>query len=197
MPSKKRRARQARRRQRQAPAAEVPAVPTLPPDWTATRASVEVLKRVILSKYPGAEFRACRPEENPLIPDDICIVYFHKRCASSTISVGQTWRIIARDLDQKSAPIPAQPPECSVCCESSYDRVSCHKCVNAICLDCYVSIFLSGKGVITCPFCRYRVGEELAPRLLLRRTCEVYMKTGRTPTSSVREKLFDMWGQYW
>ena len=47
---------------------------------------------------------------------------------------------------------------CHICCEASTKRVTCNKCSSHTCGECYIRAFVSGHGVIVCPFCRNRFG---------------------------------------
>jgi hypothetical protein len=52
--------------------------------------------------------------------------------------------------------------ECFICSNEIIQkcRISCPKCASYWCLDCYISIFRTNKGVIKCPFCRFTYGQK-------------------------------------
>jgi transcription elongation factor Elf1 len=39
-------------------------------------------------------------------------------------------------------------------------RVTCGKCASEWCVDCYINIFKTNKGIIKCPFCKFMYGQE-------------------------------------
>ena len=57
---------------------------------------------------------------------------------------------------------PLENDECSICStkEIQKRRVTCTKCASDWCVNCYISIFRTNKGIIKCPFCRFAYGEE-------------------------------------
>lgn len=57
---------------------------------------------------------------------------------------------------------------CSICSENKtiVHRISCTKCSADWCIDCYINIFRTNKGIIKCPFCRYSYGHEM-PEILI------------------------------
>uniref|UniRef100_A0A6C0C1J1 RING-type domain-containing protein n=1 Tax=viral metagenome TaxID=1070528 RepID=A0A6C0C1J1_9ZZZZ len=50
---------------------------------------------------------------------------------------------------------------CAICYRSSSARTLCSVCDGEYCLNCYAELFKKGGGVITCPFCRHAIGQNL------------------------------------
>jgi hypothetical protein len=57
------------------------------------------------------------------------------------------------------------PDECLICCNKCdfTCTITCAKCSNGYCGECYVNLFRVGGGVITCPFCKLKIGEKMPP----------------------------------
>ena len=53
--------------------------------------------------------------------------------------------------------------KCEICFKDIKKRVNCPKRANHTCVECYINIFRSGKGKMTCPFCRFKYGYEMSP----------------------------------
>jgi hypothetical protein len=64
----------------------------------------------------------------------------------------QTRRLLASKMMEK----PLE--ECGICMDDMRARVSCGRCGQPTCKDCYIANFEAGRGVVVCPFCRYEVG---------------------------------------
>jgi hypothetical protein len=62
----------------------------------------------------------------------------------------------------------AKSEECSICCtqEIQKARVSCPKCPRDWCVNCYVIIFRTNKGIIKCPFCRWTYGNKFPEHMV-------------------------------
>ena len=92
------------------------------------------------------------------ITKDIEIVFIKTR-AIMTVLKNNTWDEIKRHIDLKMKKIDIH--DCSICFtdEGMKKRVvSCPKCSNYWCINCYIDIFKTNKGLIICPFCRYTYG---------------------------------------
>jgi len=50
---------------------------------------------------------------------------------------------------------------CNVCDESDILPMSCPKCFQLWCIDCYISRFRSGQGIVMCPNCKHCVGQKM------------------------------------
>lgn len=71
-----------------------------------------------------------------------------------------------------------QKQNCDICFEKINKRVSCSKCSNYYCSNCYINIFKTGKGIITCPFCRYSYGTKMNDFMLPMAIKEIKYKLG-------------------
>ena len=94
------------------------------------------------------------------ITGDLQIIFTNKK-AIMTILESNTWDEIKRHIDAKMS--NEQKNECSICStnEIQKKRVTCTKCASEWCVNCYVSIFRTNKGIIKCPFCRFTYGQEM------------------------------------
>ncbi len=52
--------------------------------------------------------------------------------------------------------------ECNICMEKKDTYLTCLKCPQAYCIECFLNIILPSRGVIKCPFCRAEYGEEMS-----------------------------------
>ena len=120
-----------------------------------TRASV--VMEMILSYIPKEEIEFVRNE----ITGELELLFPKKR-AMTTIKATNSWREIKRHIDAKIS--EKKSSECPICSSEKIQkrRVSCTKCAEAWCVDCYINIFRANKGITKCPFCRYEVGFEMS-----------------------------------
>jgi len=93
------------------------------------------------------------------ITGDLQIIFTNKK-AIMTVLESNTWDEIKRHIDAKMS--NEKNDECSICStkEIQKRRVTCTKCASDWCVNCYISIFRTNKGIIKCPFCRFAYGEE-------------------------------------
>ena len=55
---------------------------------------------------------------------------------------------------------------CNICfndykkIKNNINKTTCPKCSEPYCVDCYINIFRSNKGIIKCPFCSFEYGSE-------------------------------------
>ena len=80
-----------------------------------------------------------------------------------TLLPDNTWNEIKRHIDAK---ITCSYKDCIICFNKIETSVSCGKCANNWCGDCYVDLYKYGNGLITCPICRFTVGEKVPSELL-------------------------------
>jgi len=93
------------------------------------------------------------------ITGDLEIIFTDKK-AMMTVLDSNTWDEIKRHIDVKLS--NEKSDECSICStnELKKRRVTCTKCANEWCVNCYIRIFRANKGIIKCPFCRFSFGVE-------------------------------------
>ena len=65
--------------------------------------------------------------------------------------------------------------ECEICYKHT-KRISCTKCNNMICRECYISLFQEGHGIITCPYCRTQHGTYRLPHQVLSGVAQIRQK---------------------
>ena len=80
-----------------------------------------------------------------------------------TLQPEQTWNQIKMYIN-KHVINHERETQCEVC-DSEYNcenrRVNCNICSNSYCKSCYKQIFIAGKGIIKCPYCRNCFGIEM------------------------------------
>ena len=87
--------------------------------------------------------------------------YWHMTNASGSINFSLTSDMRVTDLARRFALLHQnQDEECGICFENNKE-VSCHKCGERHCYECYICLFEAGHGVITCPFCRTSTGHKM------------------------------------
>lgn len=69
-------------------------------------------------------------------------------------------RVLAKKVNRATA---TERWTCDICCEASPNRVSCNKCANDTCGECYIRALVAGQGVVVCPWCRGRTGQRFEP----------------------------------
>ena len=74
---------------------------------------------------------------------DLLEVLFKKEKSVISILKDNTWEEINIDND------------CSICCNKIINKTGCPKCSTSWCVECYIDLFMTGEGIIKCPFCRY------------------------------------------
>jgi len=116
------------------------------------RTVVERMKQKIKDYIPNEEIQFKTHEYGRGLQ-----VTFTNRRATMTVLKCNTWDEIKRNIDSKMS--NEKSNECSICSTEIQKRTSCNKCAADWCVDCYVSIFRSNKGIIKCPFCRYEFGQ--------------------------------------
>ena len=59
--------------------------------------------------------------------------------------------------------------QCNICMENFiYNiKMSCEKCYESVCIDCFYEICKKGEGIFNCPFCRYSLGVKQSSESIL------------------------------
>jgi len=87
--------------------------------------------------------------------------------AVMSIQNGMTWYQIKRAISDKQNYVKNQSRPCDICCEEdSISKVSCNFCSNRYCNECYIKLYVSGKGIIKCPFCRHSYGHRVPQNMI-------------------------------
>ncbi len=85
-----------------------------------------------------------------------------------TILPNNTWKEIKRHIFVKLDTLKNGISEpCIICFEKIKTNITCTKCSNNWCGNCYLDMFKNGKGIISCPHCRNTIGEKL-PEFLIK-----------------------------
>jgi hypothetical protein len=120
------------------------------------------LMRKIKDYLPNELIKFSRHE----ITGDIQIIFTNRK-SIMTVLKDNTWDEIKRHIDAKMN--NNQSGECSICSSTEMikiRRVSCPKCACDWCVDCYINIFRTNKGIIKCPFCRYSYGQQFLDHMV-------------------------------
>lgn len=94
-----------------------------------------------------------------------------------TILTNSKWFEIKRHIDTKLK-IGWEKELCQLCCEIIVRRVSCGKCSNYWCVNCYIELFKSGEGIIICPYCRNKFGVKTPKNMIDTCVNEIKRKAG-------------------
>ena len=82
-----------------------------------------------------------------------------------TIPRNNSWDNIKRYIDSKLSVKFSE--ECSICFSKQINsRVLCLRCKGEGCMYCYIAIYRNNKGIIVCPFCRFRYGNRVQKHLI-------------------------------
>ena len=133
-----------------------------------------VIKNLILKDYINDKFDFIRNPET--LYTEIVI----NNNSKITILLDSNWKEIKRHIDKK---IIVQrngiSQDCIICYETIQKNVTCPKCSNNYCDECYINLFKSGKGVICCPFCKYSYGNTMSEYMIQMGVNEIKHKLGK------------------
>jgi hypothetical protein len=133
-----------------------------------------VIKNLILKDYINDKFDFIRN------PETLYIEIVINNNSKITLLPDSNWKEIKRHIDKK---IIVQrngiSQDCIICCETIQKNVTCSKCSNNCCGKCYINLFKSGKGVITCPHCRYSYGNTMSEYMIQMGVNEIKHKLGK------------------
>ena len=136
-----------------------------------------VIKNLILKVYRNDKFDFIRN------PETLYIEVVINNTSNITLLPDNNWNEIKRHIDKK---IIFQRnkrndilEDCIICCESIQKNVTCSKCSNNWCGDCYINLFKTGKGVITCPHCRFSFGDRMCEDMIQMAVNEIKYKLGK------------------
>jgi len=111
----------------------------------------DVIKDLILTKYTDTTFEFIRNRAT------LYIEVIINNNSKISLLPNNTWGEVERHINKK---IIWFTGDCMICCEKMENAVSCPKCSNNFCGECYIKLFRLGKGIIKCPHCRHSTGEE-------------------------------------
>ena len=93
---------------------------------------------------------------------DLQILFTNKNTLTSVQNC--TWDEIKRQIDFI---LHEKSDDCSICCEPiKTRRTHCTKCARDWCINCYINIFRTNKGLIKCPFGRFTYGQTVPDALV-------------------------------
>lgn len=116
-----------------------------------------VIKNLISNTYKDLDFFFTINHETNFIE----MIIDNK--AQLTLLPDNTWNEIKRHIDSK---ITRSYKDCIICLNKIDTCVSCCKCANHWCGNCYVDLYKHGHGLVTCPICRFSVGEKVPNEIL-------------------------------
>ena len=130
-----------------------------------------VIKNLILKNYTNSTFEFIRN------PDTLCIEVVINNNSKISLLPDNTWDEIKRHINKKIRGFDGD--DCPICYSNIEKAVSCARCSNNWCGECYIKIFKQGKGVITCPHCRYSYGNTMPEYMLKMGVDEIKHKLGK------------------
>lgn len=96
------------------------------------------------------------------------------KTAEMSILPNNTWQEIDRNINDKLNVVITKELDICEICHNGVACVSCNKCAKRWCGECYINLFKTGCGVITCPYCRYSFGDHTDDDFLLNAgICEI------------------------
>jgi len=112
----------------------------------------DIIKNLILKKYINTTFEFIRH------PNTLCVEVVINNNSKISLLPDNTWDEVKRHINKK---IIGFTGDCIICYTKMENAVSCPRCSTDYCCDCYIKIFQEGKGIITCPHCRYSYGNMM------------------------------------
>ena len=134
----------------------------------------DVIKELIIKNYTNNTFDFIRN------PDTLYIEVIINNKSNVTILPDNTWTEIKRHITKKIiVQCDGIVEDCIICCGTIKKNVTCPKCSINYCSECYINIFKHGKGVITCPHCRYSFGNVMPEYMLKSGVDQIRQKLGQ------------------
>ncbi len=130
---------------------------------------VYVKRCLVIKKCLDKEFADYQPEMtfNEDINLFIISLYNPKRKCRIIVSLlrDTKWHKLKKYIYKRIDEI--DETECQICNGTIMKiRPNCNKCGNSYCGECYINIFKFGRGIVRCPFCRWKYGSELPDQLI-------------------------------
>lgn len=111
----------------------------------------QIIEKLIISQFPDLKFKLVFNNDTKYYE-----IFLIEQKAQISILENTEWKALKRGIELKIK--QEYNTLCSICYENINKNVSCSKCYNNWCGECYISLFISGEGIIKCPFCRYSFG---------------------------------------
>lgn len=132
-----------------------------------------MIKKLILKDYVNDKFEFIRNSETLHIE----IIINNK--SKITLLRNNSYEEIKRHIEKKiTVQHDGISEDCIICREIIQKNVTCSKCSNNYCGKCYINLFKNGKGVITCPHCRYSFGDTMPEYMVQMSIDEIKHKLG-------------------
>lgn len=121
-----------------------------------------IIKSLILKEYHDQQFEFCQNIDTRYA--EIVI----NGTGKITILPDNSWTEIKRHIIKKIKFSNEKNKSylCSICAEQMKKRVSCARCSNGTCGNCYINIFKANNGIIKCPHCRYSYGNHVPDNMI-------------------------------
>jgi len=133
-----------------------------------------IIKNLILTFYRNYKIDFIRN------PETLYIEVVINNISNITLLPDNNWNEIKRHIDKKIIVLcNGILEDCIICCESIQKNVTCPKCSNNWCGECYINLFKNGKGVITCPHCRFSFGNRMPEDMIQMAVNEIKYKIGK------------------
>ncbi len=133
----------------------------------------DLIKKLIIKKYPNHEFNFFRNQYSGIVKVEINDI------SEISILVENNWAEIKRHIEKKIKTQETKIHEdCVICYEEIKKNVTCPKCANNWCSECYIKIFIDGEGIIKCPHCRFSFGQKMNKFMLDIGVSEIRRKLG-------------------
>lgn len=131
-----------------------------------------IIKNLIKKVFPNENFIISITDDTGLM-----VVTINEE-GTVTILPDNNWKEIKRNICKKLSK-DYKDNQCCICFDNIKKNVSCNKCSNGWCGNCYISLFRSGKGIIKCPHCRFTFGINVPESMM--ETCinEIKDKMGK------------------
>ena len=134
----------------------------------------DVIRYIILKDYKNDKIDFIRN------PETLCVEIVINNISKITILKDSSLKEIKRGIDKKiSSQCNGIAEDCIICSKTIQQNVSCSKCSNNYCGECYINLFKKGKGVITCPHCRYSIGNTMTDFDIQMGVIEIKHKLGK------------------
>jgi hypothetical protein len=127
-----------------------------------------IIEKLVIAEFKDQEFDFVRNKDTW----NIEIAFRHNGFTLATLLLDNTFQEIKRHLNKKLSGA-YHNNICDICFEISKISASCNKCANSTCGECYINIFKTNKGIMTCPQCRHTFGYETPEYLMEYRILEI------------------------
>ncbi len=136
-----------------------------------------IIKNLISNDYKNNKFKFIKN------PETLYIEIIIDNNSKITLLPDNNWKEIKRHINKKitykASVHNGSSDNCPICYEAIKMNVTCPKCSNNYCSECYINIFKEGKGIITCPHCRFSYGNRMSEHMIQIGVDEINYKLGK------------------